>query len=111
MQPTSGVRGGPLPALQTGSQADHTRRLCDQIKTITDRCCKWKAPRRRPQGATRRVPAGQQEVEAVRADDIRAHRLGISGVPCFVVRGRHAMAGAQEPEVLARLLDVALVEG
>jgi len=27
------------------------------------------------------------------------------------VQGRHAIAGAQEPEVLERLLDVAMVQG
>jgi predicted DsbA family dithiol-disulfide isomerase len=31
-------------------------------------------------------------------------------VPCFVISGRHAIAGAQEPEVIERLLDVAAVE-
>ena len=62
-------------------------------------------------GATRRFLAGQLEAEGVHADNLRAHRLGINGVPCFVVQGRHAIAGAQEPEVLERLLDVALVEG
>jgi predicted DsbA family dithiol-disulfide isomerase len=61
--------------------------------------------------ATRRALLGTQEAEAVHADNLRAHRLGINGVPCFVVAGRHAIAGAQEPEVLERLLDVALVEG
>ncbi|WP_170984778.1 DsbA family oxidoreductase [Roseomonas sp. AR75] len=61
--------------------------------------------------ATRRALASVQEAEAVHADNLRAHRLGINGVPCFVVQGRHAIAGAQEPEVLERLLDVALVEG
>ena len=30
--------------------------------------------------------------------------------PCFVISGRHAIAGAQEPEVIERLLDVATVE-
>jgi predicted DsbA family dithiol-disulfide isomerase len=61
--------------------------------------------------ATRRALTGTQEAEAVHADNLRAHRLGINGVPCFVVGGRHAIAGAQEPEVLERLLDIALVEG
>jgi predicted DsbA family dithiol-disulfide isomerase len=51
------------------------------------------------------------ETDAVHAENLRAHRLGINGVPCFVIGGRHAIAGAQEPEVLERLLDVALVEG
>ncbi len=36
--------------------------------------------------------------------------MGISGVPCFVLNGRHAIAGAQEPEVLDRLFDVALAD-
>jgi predicted DsbA family dithiol-disulfide isomerase len=63
------------------------------------------------QFATRRALAGVQDAEAVHADNLRAHRLGINGVPCFVVQGRNAIAGAQEPEVLERLLDVALVEG
>ena len=62
-------------------------------------------------GTTRRLLAGHAETEAVQADNLRAHRLGINGVPCFVVQGRHAIAGAQEPEVLERLLDVAVVEG
>lgn len=61
--------------------------------------------------AARRFLASVAEVEAVHADNLRAHRLGINGVPCFVVAGRHAIAGAQEPEVLERLLDVALAEG
>lgn len=50
------------------------------------------------------------EVDGVHADNLRAHRLGINGVPCFVIGGRHAIAGAQEPEVIERLLDVAAVE-
>ena len=50
------------------------------------------------------------EIDAVHAENLRAHRLGINGVPCFVVGGRHAIAGAQEPEVIERLLDVAAME-
>lgn len=61
--------------------------------------------------AVRRLLAGSGEAEAVHAENLRAHRLGINGVPCFVVQGRHAIAGAQEPEVIERLLDVAVVEG
>jgi predicted DsbA family dithiol-disulfide isomerase len=51
-----------------------------------------------------------EEVETVHTDNLRAHRLGINGVPCFVIDGRHAIAGAQEPEVIERLLDVAAVD-
>ncbi len=52
----------------------------------------------------------EDETDLVHADNLRAHRLGINGVPCFVIGGRHAIAGAQEPEVIERLLDVATVE-
>ncbi|MDR3536428.1 MAG: DsbA family oxidoreductase [Acetobacteraceae bacterium] len=58
----------------------------------------------------RRFLGTDEEADAVHADNLRAHRLGINGVPCFVVAGQHAIAGAQEPEVIERLLDVAAVE-
>lgn len=54
--------------------------------------------------------AAGEDTEAVLVENLRSHRLGINGVPCFVVAGRHAIAGAQEPEVLERLLDVAMME-
>jgi predicted DsbA family dithiol-disulfide isomerase len=53
---------------------------------------------------------GDAEVDAIHAENLRAHRLGINGVPCFVIGGRHAIAGAQESEVIERLLDIAVVE-
>ncbi len=62
------------------------------------------------QFAARAMLASEAELDGVHADNLRAHRLGINGVPCFVVAGRHAIAGAQEPEVIERLLDVAAVE-
>jgi predicted DsbA family dithiol-disulfide isomerase len=58
----------------------------------------------------RRFLFSDAETEAVHADNLRAHRLGINGVPCFVVDGSHAIAGAQEPEVIERLLDVATAD-
>ncbi|HWT08870.1 MAG TPA: DsbA family oxidoreductase [Roseomonas sp.] len=61
-------------------------------------------------GSVHRFLESGADADAVHAENLRAHRLGINGVPCFVVAGRHAIAGAQEPEVLERLLDVALVE-
>ncbi len=61
-------------------------------------------------GAARQFLASGQEVETVHAENLRAHRLGINGVPCFVMAGQSAIAGAQDPEVLERLLDVALAE-
>ncbi|WP_298281055.1 DsbA family oxidoreductase [Acidocella sp.] len=52
--------------------------------------------------------ASGEGAEAVHAENLHAHRLGINGVPCFLIEGEHAIAGAQEPEVLERLLELAL---
>ena len=60
--------------------------------------------------ATRTFLDGDDERDVVHAENLRAHRLGINGVPCFVLGGRNAIAGAQESEVLERLLDVALID-
>lgn len=60
--------------------------------------------------AARAFLDSELEHEAVQAENLRAHRLGINGVPCFVLGGRQAIAGAQEGEVIERLLDVALLD-
>lgn len=49
--------------------------------------------------------------EFVHAENLHAHRLGINGVPCFLIDGEHAIAGAQEGEVLERLIDLSLSTG
>lgn len=36
-----------------------------------------------------------------------AHRLGVNGVPCFMLNNELALQGAQPPETIARLLDAA----
>ena len=61
--------------------------------------------------AARRFLLGDTETDMIHAENLRAHRLGINGVPCFVIGERHAIAGAQECEVIERLLDVAAVDG
>ncbi len=58
--------------------------------------------------AALRFLLGQGESDWVHLENLRAHRLGINGVPCFVVDGQHAIAGAQEANVLERLIEVAL---
>lgn len=47
------------------------------------------------------------DIQAIFAESGRAHRLGISGVPCYVFNESFAIAGAQDSEVLLRLLDLA----
>jgi predicted DsbA family dithiol-disulfide isomerase len=39
-------------------------------------------------------------VEDVRSDELRARRIGVSGVPFFVIDGRFGVSGAQPSEVL-----------
>ncbi|MGE0700954.1 MAG: DsbA family protein, partial [Hyphomicrobiaceae bacterium] len=41
------------------------------------------------------------DVEAVQAEIATASRMGITGVPCFLLEGRYAVMGAQDAEVLA----------
>ena len=52
--------------------------------------------------------SGEEGVEQARAESLEAHRLGISGVPCFIFDGKYAVWGAQEPEVFSQVFDLAL---
>lgn len=54
--------------------------------------------------------AGDAETEEVTAEDRSAREAGISGVPCFIFNGKHALAGAHPPEVLFQLFDLARAE-
>lgn len=47
------------------------------------------------------------DLAVVYGENARAHRLGINGVPAFVFNGAFVTCGAQEPAVLARMIDVA----
>ncbi len=46
-------------------------------------------------------------IDEIAAEDDFARRSGIAGVPCFIVAGRYALSGAQEPESFLPLIDVA----
>lgn len=48
------------------------------------------------------------DVSEIMAEDLRARRMGIDGVPCFIIDGRYAIAGAQEPEAFYPLFDLAV---
>ena len=48
--------------------------------------------------------------EEILAEDSAARRAGINGVPCFIYAGRYALPGAQPPEVLHQMFDVAKAE-
>jgi predicted DsbA family dithiol-disulfide isomerase len=52
--------------------------------------------------------AGDRLARDVVAAHQQAERAGVRGVPVFIVDHEHAITGAQPPEVLADLLDVAI---
>ncbi|MHC3429805.1 DsbA family oxidoreductase [Streptomyces sp. DT18] len=55
--------------------------------------------------AAAEVLAGDAHAEDVRADEDRAARLGVGGVPAFVIGGRWSVSGAQPAELLTGLLE------
>ena len=59
-----------------------------------------------PDAVARYLASAEGESEVV-AGHRQAEQLGVRGVPVFVVDHEHAIAGAQPPEVLAGLLDLA----
>jgi len=50
--------------------------------------------------------AGDKALEEVLGEDRSARRLGIAGVPCFILDGGYSISGAQEPEFFFPLFDL-----
>lgn len=46
--------------------------------------------------------ATDEDVDAVRADIDAAQRMGVNGVPFFIINGRYGVSGAQSAETLAQ---------
>ncbi|MFN3892644.1 MAG: DsbA family protein [Beijerinckiaceae bacterium] len=51
----------------------------------------------------RRLQSGE-DVESVRAEIDRIHKLGVNGVPFFIVGGKYGLSGAQPPEIIVQAL-------
>jgi predicted DsbA family dithiol-disulfide isomerase len=51
--------------------------------------------------------AGDAGLDVVRAGEEQSRRLGVSGVPFFVVNGRVALSGAQSPELFLQAFEQA----
>jgi predicted DsbA family dithiol-disulfide isomerase len=54
--------------------------------------------------------ASESDVNAVYTENARMHRLGITGVPCYIFNETRAIAGAQEPDILSKMLDMATAQ-
>ncbi len=59
-----------------------------------------------PEQDTARYLYSDTDINAVMNDNARAHRMGVNGVPCVILDGSYALAGAQEPDILLRLIDI-----
>lgn len=51
--------------------------------------------------------SSDSDEQAVTAEDVRARKMGVTGVPCFIINGRYAISGAQDPEVFQQVFSVA----
>ena len=60
-----------------------------------------------PARSLRTYLESDSDLSGIYGANARSHRLGVNGVPCFIFDERYAMAGAQEPELLIRLMDLA----
>jgi predicted DsbA family dithiol-disulfide isomerase len=58
----------------------------------------------------RAVLAEDRYAAEVRHDEEQAQRLGITGVPFFVIDGKYGVSGAQPAEILRQVLDRAWAE-
>ncbi|MGY8996809.1 MAG: DsbA family oxidoreductase [Alphaproteobacteria bacterium] len=56
---------------------------------------------------TRTFLESDQGADTVLTEHNLAQRIGINGVPCFILDGRYAVSGAQSPEVLQRMIETA----
>ena len=58
----------------------------------------------------RRFLISEQGREMVMEDLSFAYKMGITGVPCFILEGKYALPGAHEPEAFQPLFDIAKQE-
>lgn len=61
--------------------------------------------------ALRRYLYSDEDVTDIGEQNARAHRLGISGVPAFIIDGQFSISGAQDANVINRMLDIAEEKG
>jgi predicted DsbA family dithiol-disulfide isomerase len=54
--------------------------------------------------AVARLLASDADVQAIRDRDAHSRRMGVSAVPTFIVGNRHAVQGAQPPELWDRVI-------
>lgn len=58
----------------------------------------------------RKLLASDADTEAVQLEIANAQRMGVSGVPCFIIDNRYAVIGAQPAEAIAKTIRQAAAE-
>ena len=53
----------------------------------------------------RRLLSSDADAEDIKARDSHSREMGVSSVPTFIVGGRHAVPGAQPPELWAKVIE------
>lgn len=90
-----------------GAQGQIVRRLFEvnfeEAGNIADRSllAKLAGEAGMDEGLTEVLLASSADVEAVQTEIQTSARMGITGVPCFLLEGKYAVMGAQEAESLA----------
>ena len=56
---------------------------------------------------TRKYLESDADIPLIYEENTRAHHMGLNGVPSYVFNGHLTISGAQDPHVLARMLDAA----
>ena len=54
--------------------------------------------------ATRVYLESDEDVERIRSEDAMARRMGVQGVPCFILNRKYAISGAQDPQVFLQAI-------
>ncbi len=60
---------------------------------------------------TRSFLESDEATDHVREEDQVARRIGVQGVPCFIINRKYVVSGAQEPETFLRVFDMILNPG
>ena len=53
--------------------------------------------------------SSEADRDLILREEATSRRMGISGVPCFVIDKKHALVGAQDPDVLLSAIDQAVL--
>lgn len=54
--------------------------------------------------------SSNSDINLIIEEEKIARHIGITGVPCFIINGKYAISGAQEPSVMTNIFDLAIME-